>query len=86
MRFSFTFELEREEINIDYRRKIVSFLKHAINESDEDFYQEMYGNNADRSKDFTTAIYFVPETQIGKESILVKSKRMIMNFSTPDPI
>ena len=84
MRFNFTFELENEELAMDYRRKIISYLKQALEKSDENFYKEMYGNGMIASKEFTMAVYFVPETQMRKESILVKSKRMIVNFSTAD--
>jgi CRISPR-associated endoribonuclease Cas6 len=84
MRFNFTFELENEELNVDYRRKVISFLKQALEKSDKDFYKEMYGKGVNSSKDFTMAVYFVPETQVGKENILVKSRRMIVNLSTAD--
>lgn len=30
MRFNFTFELENEELAMDYRRKIISYLKQAL--------------------------------------------------------
>ena len=72
MRFNFTFELENEELAMDYRRKIISYLKQALEKSDENFYKEMYGNGMIASKEFTMAVYFVHETQMRKESILVR--------------
>ncbi len=86
MRFHFTFELENEVIDVNYRRKILSFLKNAIEKSDKQFYHELYGNGSNINKDFTMSVYFVPETQYGTETISVKSKRVIVNMSTPDSL
>lgn len=84
MRFHFTCELEDEEIPIDYRRKIMSYLKFCIEKSNKDFYEELYGIGKNTNKDFTMSVYFVPETQVNQANILVKSKKMVLNLSTPD--
>lgn len=84
MRLHFTLELKNEGIPIDYRRKLISYLKFSTQKSDPNFYEELYGNGSNTNKDFTMAVYFVPETQFSKDSICVGSKRMVLNVSTPD--
>lgn len=84
MRLHFTLELANEELTLDYRRKIVSYLKFCIQKSNKELYEELYGKGKNTNKDFTLSIYFVPETQLCKDNIQVKSKRMVLNVSTPD--
>lgn len=84
MRFHFVCELENNTLNIDYRRKIVSYLKFCIEKSNKDFFEEVYGKGKNANKEFTMSVYFVPETIIGKDDICVNSKKIIINFSTPD--
>jgi len=75
--------LKDEKIPIDYRRKVVSFLKHAISNDDSAFYDELYENNV--NKEFTFSVYFYPDTIIRQDYISVVSKKLAINFSTPDP-
>ncbi len=84
MRFHFTCELENNRLPIDYRRKIVSYLKFCIEKSNKDFFEELYGKGKNANKEFTMSVYFVPETIIGKDNICVNSKKIIINLSTPD--
>ncbi|WP_069998569.1 CRISPR-associated endoribonuclease Cas6 [Cellulosilyticum sp. I15G10I2] len=84
MRIHFTMELKNESIPIDYRRKFISYLKFCIEESNPKFYQELYGKGKNINKDFTMAAYFVPQTNFLKNSIVVKSKKVVLNLSTPD--
>ncbi|BCJ95335.1 CRISPR-associated endoribonuclease Cas6 [Anaerocolumna cellulosilytica] len=84
MRLHFTFELEQEVLEIDYRRKILAYIKFCTEKYNKEFYHELYGNGNNTNKDFTFSVYFVPPTQFYKEYISIKSKRMILNFSTPD--
>lgn len=84
MRFHFTCELENNTLNIDYRRKIVSYLKSCIEKSNKDFFEELYDKGKNANKEFTMSVYFVPETIIGKDNICINSKKIIINLSTPD--
>lgn len=84
MRLHFTMELKDENIPIDYRRKFISYLKSCLEKGDPKFYQELYGKGKNINKDFTMAAYFVPETQFFNDYIAVKSKKIILNLSTPD--
>jgi CRISPR-associated endoribonuclease Cas6 len=83
MRFHFVCELESNQLSIDYRRKILSYIKFCIEKNCEEFYQYLYGNG-NNNKEFTMSVYFVPETQLGKDIICVNSKKVIINLSTPD--
>lgn len=84
IRLHFDFELENEKIPIDYRRKLISYLKYCTEKSNGAFYEELYGHGNNTNKDFTMSVYFVPETQLCKDFIHVKSKKMVLNISTPD--
>lgn len=53
MRFKMYFELEKPEIDIQYRKSIISYIKHALQEYDDNLYQEMYAAN--NKKTFTWA-------------------------------
>lgn len=84
MRFHFTFELENENIEVDYRRKFVSYIKYCIKDNSNELFEELYGEGKNTNKDFTISFYFFPDTNINKDTIYVKSKRIIMKVSTPD--
>lgn len=53
MRFKMYFELENSKLNIQYRKNIISYIKHAIQDYDENLYQEIYAGN--NTKTFTWA-------------------------------
>lgn len=53
MRFKMYFELENPKLNIQYRKNIISYIKHAMQDYDENLYQEMYSGNS--TKTFTWA-------------------------------
>lgn len=84
MRLHFTFELENQNIPIDYRRKLISYLKSCVEKSNLGFYQELYGTGKNTSKDFVLSVYFVPETHFCNDYISIESKRMVLNLSTPN--
>lgn len=84
MRLHFVFELKDEIVPIDYRRKIISYLKFCIKDNNTDLYHELYTDESNKSKDFVISTYFSPETDFSNDHIKVKSKRMTLNLSTPD--
>lgn len=55
MRLKLTFELEKPELDIQYRKSLISFIKHAIEEYNEDLFQELYGEGKTKKKSFTWA-------------------------------
>ncbi len=78
MRLKLSFELENPKLDIQYRKSILSWIKHAIQEYDENLFQEMY--HANQKKTFTFApILSAP--QFGKEEIIMKDNRFSVLFS-----
>lgn len=53
MRLKLQFELENKILDIQYRKSIISFIKHALQEYDNKLYEEIYKDN--RMKTFTFA-------------------------------
>lgn len=53
MRFKMYFELENPKLDIQYRKGIISYIKHAIQDYDENLYKEIYAGN--NTKTFTWA-------------------------------
>lgn len=55
MRLKLTFELEKPKLDIQYRKSLISFIKRAVEEYDEDLFQELYGEGKTKKKTFTWA-------------------------------
>lgn len=53
MRFKLYFELEKPTLDIQFRKSIISFIKHAIQEYDQNLFDQMYSGNT--KKTFTWA-------------------------------
>jgi len=83
MRVKVEFETKSEAFPLDYRRKFVSFLKKAFENYNKDIYTALYGNGP-AQKSFCFSIYFQPEAKVTKEGVILKSKRFIACFTTPD--
>lgn len=73
-------ELEKNELPKDYRRLVMSLLKHALTELNEGmFFEEFYKST--EMKDFTFAVK-LQKPKFMSEIILLESKFIEMNFST----
>ena len=53
MRLKLIFQLENNKLDIQYRKSIISWIKHALQSYDENLFQEIYNNN--NKKTFTFA-------------------------------
>lgn len=53
MRMKLIFELEKPELDIQYRKSIISYFKHSIQEYDENLFQDLYGEGKTKKKTFT---------------------------------
>lgn len=78
MRLKLYFELENQTISIQYRKSIISFIKHAIQEYDENLYQEMYAKN--NKKTFTWAP-ILSKPKFEQEKIILKDTNFSIIFS-----
>ena len=83
MRIKIEFETECKEIPIDYRGKFLSFIKNAFYDYSLELFTEFYENGS-QLKPFCFSIYFVPEVNVGKDGIVLHSKRFIVFFTSPD--
>ena len=80
MNIELKFMLENENIPIDYRSFIISFIKHCIEEYDLDIYKQMYNADDPIMKDFTFSVY-LPNAKFDKDYITLKNKIIIINIS-----
>lgn len=83
MRIKIELETECEELPIDYRRKFLSYIKGAFEEYNQELYTVLYEMGSS-PKSFCFSIYFVPDVEIGKDGIILHSKRFTAWFTTPD--
>mgnify|MGYP006068507925 FL=1 len=78
MRLKLYFELENQTISVQYRKSIISFIKHAIQEYDETLYQEIYGGN--NKKTFTWAP-ILSKPKFEQEKIILEDANFSIIFS-----
>lgn len=83
MRIKIEFETEFEALPLEYRRKFISYLKSAFEDYNQDFYTVLY-QSGHAPKSFCFSIYFLPKVRVGKEGVILNSKRFVAWFTTPD--
>lgn len=83
MRFKLSFELENENIPIDYRRSIISFMKKSLEEYNQDLYNTLYHAKDPIVKPFTFSVYF-PSPNFKKDYIGISEKRLEVNLSNAE--
>ncbi|OGO86528.1 MAG: CRISPR-associated endoribonuclease Cas6 [Clostridiales bacterium GWD2_32_59] len=81
MRFALEFELEKNELPVDYRSAFISFLKNIFEKYDNDFYKRLYSKEELKQKPYTFAI-FMKNAKFEKDKILLQGNKIIFNFST----
>lgn len=80
MRFSVELLLKKEVIPKDKNRIILSIIKNCFNSYSQEYYNNLYKENLNKTKDFTFSIY-MSHCRFLREEILIPEKKMIMNFS-----
>lgn len=55
MRMKLIFELEKPELDIDYRKSLISFIKHSLEEYDKELYNSLYEKGKTTKKTYTFA-------------------------------
>ncbi|PKM86172.1 MAG: CRISPR-associated endoribonuclease Cas6 [Firmicutes bacterium HGW-Firmicutes-12] len=83
MRIKAEFETASAELPIDYRRKLLSYLKCAFEDYDKELFLALYGGGH-APKSFCFSTYFGPKVIISSNGITLDSKRFTMWFTTPD--
>lgn len=80
MRYKLFFELENEEISIQYRKSVLSFIKKSLNEYDCTEYEKLYHKKDPIIKPYTFSIFF-KDSEFRGDVILVHSKEIQLNLS-----
>ena len=83
MRFKLIFVLENENISIQYRKSILSFIKKSLEEYDIEKFKQFYNERDNIIKPYTFAVFF-KDSKFEGENIIVKSRTMDVNLSTSD--
>ena len=78
MRIKLYFELEEPKLDIQYRKSIISYIKHALQEYDEKLYEEIYSGN--NKKTFTWAP-ILSKPQFNQEEIQLQDCNFSIIFS-----
>ncbi|MCX4341232.1 MAG: CRISPR-associated endoribonuclease Cas6 [Lachnospiraceae bacterium] len=82
MRFKLDFTIDRSELNADYRRCILSFIKHSLaNSVNGDLLERYYKDT--NTKDFSWTM-IVSKPQFTKEKIQFADNKFALVFSTDD--
>lgn len=81
MRFKLYFKLEKEEIPIQYRKTIISYFKHCLEENNKEYYQKYYNEKDPIIKHYTFSTYY-KQQKIEKDKIILKDKNLELNIST----
>lgn len=76
------FQLERPELNIEYRRAFLSLLKKSFQQASETVYQKLYETGT-MMKPFTFGIYLEKPEFMGNV-VRLQSKEITLNFSTSE--
>lgn len=78
MRLKLQFELENKILDIQYRKSLISFIKHALQEYDNKIYEEIYSDN--KMKTFTFAP-ILPNPIFESDSIILENNLFSVIFS-----
>lgn len=83
MRYKLFFELENEDISIQYRKSILSFFKKSLSEYDNEIYEKLYHSKDPIMKPYTFSVFF-KNSEFKENRIIVNSKQMELNISIAD--
>jgi CRISPR-associated endoribonuclease Cas6 len=84
VRLKLHFNLKNPDIPSDYRPFLLSFLKHSVSNYDSALYQKLYENGTTPKK-YTFAVW-LDNPDFRDDTVLLKSNRMTMQFSTGDTV
>ena len=72
MRLKLSMELENENLPIQYRRNVISFIKLSLSQYDEESYKKYYNNKDNIIKPYTFSVFFrYPQF---KENIIINKR------------
>lgn len=83
MRFKLYFKLEKEAIPIQYRKTIISYFKHSLEEYNQKYYQKYYNGKDPIIKQYAFSAYY-KQQKIEKDKIILEDQRLEINITTSD--
>lgn len=78
MRLKLFFELENHKIDVQYRKSIISWIKHALENYDKNLYQEIYDSNHKKTFTFATILQ---KPQFQKKEVILENNQFSVVFS-----
>lgn len=82
MRMQMIFQLEKPELDIEYRRAFLSLLKKSFQQASETVYQKLYETGT-TMKPFTFGVY-LEKPEFRESIVLLQSREITLNFSTSE--
>ena len=83
MRLKLNLNLENENLPIQYRKSVISFIKLSLNEYDEKYYKKFYNEKDNIIKPYTFSVFF-KSPEFKEDKIIIKDKRVELNISIAD--
>lgn len=83
MRLKIDLDLEQNLITKDKNRKILSLMKHCLENTNKEYFQKIYSKEDTIKKNFTFSLY-MPGCVFEREQIRIDQKKIILIFSTSD--
>ena len=80
MRLKLYLDLENENLPIQYRKNVISFIKLSLSEYDEDYYKRFYNQKDNIIKPYTFSVFF-KKPEFKEEIIIIKNKQLELNIS-----
>ena len=78
MRLKLYFNLENNIIDTQYRKFIISWIKHAVQEDDEALFEQMYDANQKKTFSFATIL---PHPEFQKDKVILDNNQFYIIFS-----
>ena len=83
MRLSLNFDLENEHLPIQYRERVLSFIKLSLSEYSIDYFKESYNNKDNTIKPYTFSVFF-KSPEFKEDEIIINNKKLDINLSIAD--
>ena len=83
MRLKLNLNLENENLPIQYRKSVISFIKLSLSEYNEEYYKKFYNKRDNIIKPYTFSVFF-KSPQFKEDEIIIKDKRIELNISIAD--
>lgn len=77
------FETENKELNLDYRRLMLSFMKSALQKNNPERYEEMYGTGVTKEKNFAADVR-LGQVKYLPDCVCMNSNDFVWEIVTPD--